>query len=478
MTTVKVATPPRLSAAARAVPAQSRGQIAPMLAITIAALFGLAGLILDGGRVQFEKRHMQLAADAAAMGGAHALVAGQTGNDITNAARDDAELNGFEHNSNDQDNNSDQTKIRVQVNNPPLSGPKIGDANYVEVIISKNYATTFMRVLGVEKAPVLARAVAGMENFGAACVLALSPSAYGALTLNGTPILDSGCGVQVNSSSPTALVANGGSTIDALPAGIGVYGQSAGNGCSGGCFSPTPVHGAPPMKDWLAHVPDPTVPGAVTTVYDVTDPNNPISVSTLGLDISNGTWDLHPGLYTGSTGNGNKVDGITISGGTVNLYPGIYFLDSGMQITGNTLFRTVGTNGQPGGPDEGVMFYNTTTGSASLGVSWNNIAIAGTVQANLKPMTTGIYKGILFFEDRNSPTLNPGHSIAGTADATYDGVLYFSKNNVTYTGTSSTGGWTGIIADTITINGTTTLSNNFLVDSDGETPFRTAMMVE
>ncbi|HUG80715.1 MAG TPA: pilus assembly protein TadG-related protein [Bryobacterales bacterium] len=479
MTKVKVATPPRLAGAVRSVPAQSQGQIAPMLAILIAVLFGFTGLILDGGRIQFAKRHMQVAADAAAMGGAHAMVAGKTGQDVITAARDDAGLNGFVHNSNDQDNNSEQTKIRVQVNNPPLSGPHTADANYVEVIISKNYATTFMRVIGVSKAPVLARAVAGMENYGEACVLALNPTAHGAITLSGTPILDSGCGVQVNSNDTQALVANGGAVLDARPAGIAVYGQSIANGCSGSCFFPAPASNVPPARDWLTHVPDPTVPGSVTTVYDVTDPNNPISVSALGLSISGGTWNLQPGLYTGSTGNGNKVNGIVISGGVINLYPGIYFLDSGMQISGNTIIRTVGTDGLPGGPDEGVMIYNTTTSTnPSLSVSWNTIGIAGTVQANLKPMTTGIYKGILFFEGRNAPALNPGHSIAGTADATYDGVLYFSRNNLIYAGTSSTGGWTGIIADTMTIVGTTVLSNNFLVDSADETPFRTAILVE
>ena len=479
MTTVNVAESTRLSMTVNSVAAQRRGQIAPMLVIIIAVLFGFAGIVLDGGRMQFEKRAMQLAADAAAMGGAHELVAGSTGQDIVNAARDDSELNGFTHNSNDQNNNSDQTKIKVEVNNPPLSGPRAGDNDFVEVIIRKNYLATFMRVLGIEKAPVRARAVAGMENYGEACVLALNPTTQGAMTLNGVPILDSGCGVQVNSDNPQALISNGGSVIDARPAGIAVYGQSIGHGCPGSCYFPAPVNNVPPANDWLAHVPDPTVPANPTTVYDVSDPANPIAVTASALNISNGTWNLFPGLYQGSTGAGNKVAGLVVSGGTINLYPGIYFLDSGMRIAGGAIFRTVGTDGNPGGPGEGVMFYTTTTHpNPALPIAWNTIDIAGTVQANLKPPTSGTYKGILFFEDRTAPPLNPGHFIAGTADATYDGLLYFSKNNINYTGTSSTGGWTGIIADTITISGTTTLSNNFLVDSDGETPFRTAMLVE
>ena len=459
-------------------PPHQTGQLAPMLAILVFALFGFAGLVLDGGRIQFAKRHMQLAADAAAMGGAHELMTGKTGSHIITAVRDDAELNKFVHHDNNE-GNANSLNTTVAVDNPPVSGPHTGDANFVEVVITKNYPTTFMRFIGVSEAPVKARAVAGMVNYGESCVLALNPTAHGALNISGVPILDAGCGVQVNSNSPTALSADGGSVIDARPAGIGVYGGSNGSGCSNGCFFPPPVHNVPPQKDWLAHVPEPTVPGSVTTVYDVTDPSNPITVSALDLNISTGTWNLHPGLYSSGSGGGTKRNGLVISGGTINLYPGIYFLDSGIRLTGNPIIRTVGTGGQPGGPGEGVMFYNTTTESnSSIGVNWNTIDIAGTVQATLNPMTSGTYKGILFFEGRNAPVLHPWHSIAGTANAAYNGVLYFSKNQLNYAGTSQTGGWTAIIADKINIVGTSTLSNNFMVDSDGETPFRTAMLVE
>ncbi len=159
-------------------------------------------------------------------------------------------------------------------------------------------------------------------------------------------------------------------------------------------------------------------------------------------------------------------------------YPGIYFLDSGMQISSSTRLRSVGTNGLPGGPGEGVMFYNMTTSDPTSTHSWNEIDVTASADLILNPMTTGPYKGILFFEGRNSPKLNPGHRIAGNLTATINGILYFSKGHLDYAGSTATGGWTGIIADTIHVTGNATLSNNFLVDSDGETPFRTALLVE
>ena len=475
MTPLKVASPNSAANAAASI-AGRRGQMAPMLAILVFALFAFTGVVLDGGRIQFEKRHMQLAADAAAMGGAHEIMRGNSGQIVVDAAREDAQLNKFVHHDNN-DGNANALRTTVAVNNPPQSGPRAGDAGFVEVIITRSYPTTFMRIIGIQQAPVRARAVAGMVNYGESCVLALNPTERGALTISGTADLTARCGVQVNSNDSQALVANGGGHIDARPVGIGVFGNYVDNGCSGSCFSPPPAANAPQSVDYLGHIAEPTVPGGVTTVYEVG--GDPGGEPALGLSITGGTWNLQPGLYSGSVGPGNKVNGIDISGGVINLYPGIYFLDSGMKLTGGTVIRTVGTNGLPGGPDEGVMFYQTTTSTQPhLINAWNEIDIAGTVQANLKPMTSGVYKGILFFEDRRAPKLNPGHSLLGTADSTYDGVLYFRNGHVIYGGTSSTGGWTGIIADTINIVGTTQLSNNFLIDADGETPFRTAMLVE
>ncbi len=475
MTTRHVAKFPELTIAAHSAPTQRQGQIAPMLVILIAVLIAFTGIVLDGGRIQFEKRHMQLAADAAAMGGAHELVLGSTGNAIRDAARDDSELNGFKHHDNNA-GNADSMNISVQVNNPPLGGAKVGNNNFVEVIITRNYPTTFMLVLGIEQASVRARAVAGMENYGEGCVLALNPTEGRALQVNGTATLDASCGVQVNSNDLTEAIRTvGGGVLDARPAGIASYG---GVDCAG-CI-PAATTGVPPARDWLAHVPDPTVPNTVTTVYDVTDPNNPIAMPAISMGSftdADAVWDFHPGLYTGSTG-GNKKNAWDISGGTFNLYPGIYFLDSGFKVTSQTVFRSVGTDGLPGSPGEGVMFYNTTTGDPTKTNSWNAIDFVGGGNTVLNPMTSGPYKGILFFEGRNSPKLNPGHRIHGNVGAELNGFLYFSKGHLDYAGTTATGGWTGIIADTIRVTGNATLSSNFIENSNNETLLRTAMLVE
>ena len=257
--------------------------------------------------------------------------------------------------------------------------------------------------------------------------------------------------------------------------GIGVYG-GAQDCSSGGCFIPPPPTNVPPAQDWLQHVPEPSVPNTLATIYEVG--GDPAGEPALGIHKHTGDWIFHPGLYTGSTGNGQKKIAIQMSGGSIDFYPGIYFLDSGMKISSSTRLRSVGTDGLPGGPGEGVMFYNTTTSDPTSTHSWNEIDIVASTELILNPMTTGTYKGILFFEGRNSPKLNPGHRIAGNLTARFSGVLYFSKGHLDYAGTTATGNWTAIIADTIRVTGNATLSSNFLLDSDQETVFRTAMLVE
>ena len=91
-----------------------------------AILCGLAGLAVDEGVFQNDRRMMQAAADSAAIAGDQEILAGNT-DSVTSAAVNDAQMNGFTKGSNN---------VIVTVNNPPLSGSYSGDSNAVEVIVS------------------------------------------------------------------------------------------------------------------------------------------------------------------------------------------------------------------------------------------------------------------------------------------------------------------------------------------------------
>jgi hypothetical protein len=274
-----------------------------MMAILFAVFLAFCGLVLDGGRIYFEKRRMQAAADAAAYGGALELRRGFRPNlyletEIVTAGRDDSKRNGFENGVN---------TIDVAVNHPPTTGPNAGSANHVEAIITQTVPTYLMRILTIDSATVRARGVAGLESNGDACVIALDPDDKGALRVAGNALLDAKCGVMANSSDPCAMEVNGTAEIHGTWIGV------AGGHCGGGLYDPPAQDGALPMIDPLASMTPPPY-ASVTPVFT-------------NVKVTNATATLVPGYYNG---------GITISGSSsvVTFTEGLYVLDSGLKITG------------------------------------------------------------------------------------------------------------------------------------------------
>jgi hypothetical protein len=394
-------------------------------ALLLPVLLAMTGLVLDGGAVYQTKRRLQTAADAGAMGGAHELWRGNT-TGAPDAARSDVGLNGY------TDANSS-----IMVNYPPASGPRGGDPGFVEVIVSQRVPTFLLRILNREFTTVRARAVAGLVRGAGGCVMALDPSQRGALTVQGTSVLTSGCGVMVNSSDEQAIVANGGGCIYAGEIGVAGGYRAAG---SLDCLSPTPTSGVPPALDPMAWIAAPSLPSSRTAT---------------NFSHSEGDVTLFPGVY---------YNGIEISGGTVIFQPGIYILDGGgFRASGNAVLR-----------GDGVLFYNTNTGGPGR---WGEIDIAGTVQSDLVAPDDGPYEGILFWNDCKSPDRNPGSRVTGTADSRFVGALYFPSTHLIYSGTSATAAWTILIADTITIEGNAVVENDF-DRSTVQPPTRLVTLVE
>ena len=374
-----------------------RGIALPMMAILFAVLLAFMGLVLDGGRIYFEKRRMQAAADAGAYGGAQEVKRKNLGM-VVDAGRYDTKINGFEHG---------QNTIDVQVNNPPSSGPHAGSNGYVEVIISQVVPTYFMRVLNINEATIRARAVAGLENNGDACVVALDPNARPGLRVAGTPQLIANCGIMVNSNDDWGLQANGGGEVHATWTGVsGGY-----NLAGGGTITPTAQEGAVGMLDPL---------------YGQFPPPDLAGMTTYNLGTINSSTTLNPGRYIG----GIKITG---SSTVVNFNPGLYVLDSGMDISGGSIYGT------------GVTFYNTGN---------KLISITGASQIELTAPDSGDYQGLLFWGDPASPDKNPGHIFRGTSSSSFTGAIYFPSQHVDWAGSNdSIGEWTMLVANTIDLTG-------------------------
>src|SRR5579862_1715096 len=180
-------------------------------ALMIFVVLGFTGLAVDTGYLQWQRRLMQSAADAAAMGALREMELGRTNafpaNDLTTAAQNDASLNGF---------TNGQNGVTVTLNNPPASGTFSGQNTAAEVIISKTYGTFFMRVLGTNNVALSARAVAQTTTSSGSiggCIFALSmANSQGALTVSGgSTVVTTSCSAVDESTHPTqAYVMSGG----------------------------------------------------------------------------------------------------------------------------------------------------------------------------------------------------------------------------------------------------------------------------
>ncbi len=221
--------------------ASQEGSVAVLIAVVMIAVIGFAALGTEVVFLLVKHRHMQSAADAAAFGGAIALGTGSP-SDLTVEAQAAASEAGFTNGLNG---------TVVAVNHPPLSGSHIGDAASVEVVIKQPQAVSLMQLFQFSSVDVRARAVAQVGGSGLYCVLALDPTAFGAIALyNNTAIINSTCGVGVNSSSSSALFMTNNALINgpvSVHGGWTLYNHASLNG------SPN-VQQAPVLADPYANV--------------------------------------------------------------------------------------------------------------------------------------------------------------------------------------------------------------------------------
>ena len=128
-------------------------------------LLGFVGLATDVGTLLNAKRKIQTAADSAAIAGAAELSYGNATYVIAQAKADAV--------NNGQTDGSNGTTVTV--NPPPVGGLHAGNANYVEVIVSQNQPTMFMKIFNLNTVAVSARAVAFLFAQSELRVIALGP---------------------------------------------------------------------------------------------------------------------------------------------------------------------------------------------------------------------------------------------------------------------------------------------------------------
>ncbi len=380
------------------------GQAILLFALAFAIMAGVLGLVLDGGRIYYERNRVQMAADAGAIAGVQELRRGYSNQSTGFATRviDDVELHGF---------NADNSTIAV--NNPPLTGPHTGDGLYVEVRVDYQVPTTFMRIFGQEYSTVSARSVGGLERAGDPCIIVLDETRADAFKHNGSPTLTADCGVMVNSNNSAYAARQTGSGCINVTW-FGVTGNASGN-----CISPTPKTGLTRILDPMKALAPPSKPSNAGNTYNWTNSD--------GEQFKVYT----PGFYN------NKIQ-ITNGTDRVLFLPGTYYLEKGLKVTGGTI------------TGHGVLFYNNdATGQHQIDISSNQRVV-------LTAPTSGAYRGMLFYVNRNAANASPGNKIGrGTLDSYFSGALYFPSQHLDWAGNPQ--GfihWTMIISNTLDISGT------------------------
>jgi hypothetical protein len=392
---------------------KQRGTILIMAAIMLPVLLAGLGLVIDNGQAYEMKRRLQSAADAVPPPRPTNCAAANT-TKFEQIVIDNVARNGFTASNTD-----------IKVYNPPKTGKRVGDKNYVEVVLRHEAPLYFMKPFYDSQLMVEARAIGGVRPTEV-CILVLNKTASSALLVAGNAYVDvSKCAVQVDSNSSTAARSNGGATL--LAARTDVVGKYSGN-----AFKPTPNTGQPNIDDPLAAVPAPTFKkctGKVTT-----------------LKIG-GSSTLSPGTFCG---------GIEITSGAVaTLNAGLYIMaGGGLTIRGGGTIK-----------GDGVTIFNTSSGSSSFAP----IDMAGGATAKLTAPTTGTYKGIIFFGDRTI-TSGKANQITSNSDSYYTGTLYFPSQTLTYIGSAMLDNQKMlIIADTVEFQGNVKVTA--LTANDGVSPY-------
>jgi hypothetical protein len=422
------------------------GQALIFTALALVVLMGFAGLAIDMGVMRHDKRLQQTAADAAAIAGASNLGFGG----VTAGAQDAASRVGYTDNGGGEVSNCTGAAVGticVQVNSKqttggPQNGPHANDPNYVEALVAVVHTTYFMKILGINKETITARAVAGTLGGGAGngCLYTLSPPSSGIEGISGSGTLNaSNCGIVDNGEFDEDVP-------DVSADTFAVSGSSNGESATCTTPGPCPTYNAPATSDPLGYLTPP-----------------PVQTPTFGMVTTAGTQTLQPGAYSSITIGNNS---------TVTLNPGIYYIDGagGVSFSGTATVR--GT---------GVMFYFTNGASINAVGSGNQVS-----NIQLSAPTTGSYAGILMYQDpadtNTGSGTTKGPTLGGDDNSLFKGALYFPEDQLTFYGNTTGAGFKAgiVVADSMVLKGSpiVTLQGSAGLPSGVPNPIKNATLVE
>lgn len=398
-----------------------RGNALVIAAAALPLVLGSAGLASDTIEWALWKRQLQRAADSGAMAGVYSIVALEGANTGVQAAvtRDLAV------------NSHVGITTTKSVTSSPSSGAFTADPYAVRVVLSVQKALSFSSLFLPTAPTITASATATVVPSGQYCVISLEDTAVTGINATGSTNLNLGCGMITNSTSMSAAVATGSSTVVASPvAAVGGIPAST-NWGTGTTLQPFTVAQEDPYNNPTKTVNPPTGqscsgPGARvnnnTTQNFGTNVNSVTCVTSLQLD---GTSTLRGTIY---------VDGGSVSVGT----------QANVTCDECTI---VLTNSNP-------------SPTATIG----NFRVSGSPEMHWTAPRSGPYEGILVYQDRRAidgTGTAYDNKLTGSSTSYFEGSFYFPKQDLEFLGnTGMSTSCLQLVSRRVTFIGNSSITNS------------------
>jgi Flp pilus assembly protein TadG len=385
-----------------------RGSVAVIATIVLPVMVGGMGLGAETGYWYLKQRKLQHAADVSVHAAAIRLRAGDAQPSIEDAALVVASRSGY----------SAVSGNTVDVGTPSASAT----GSKIAVTLTESHPRLFSSIFSHEPMILKARAVAQVSGGSQACVLALSGTASGAVTVSGsTSVSLANCSVASNSMAPNAFLMESGKAEIAADCVYTVGEAVTTTGLTlNKCTKPT--EHSPATLDPYAGVLEPERMHL-----------DQLPCRTLA-DIS------APGYSLDYLPDGQQAmrfcSGLSIKG-DITLQPGLYIIDGGdFSVTAGATFTGNGVT---------LMFARTATAK-----------LTGNGEIDLSAPTAGPYAGLLFFGSRTATGVE--HQVLGNSASRLQGTLYTPASTIEFSGNSTVAGaCTQIVADRVTFTGNSTI---------------------
>jgi Flp pilus assembly protein TadG len=372
-----------------------RGNVLILAGFAMPLIIGSAGLAVDTVQWALTKRQLQRAADSAALAGVYATVQG--------AAQTASQAVDYELNiSGNNPNSRNATGLPLTAANVSVSFPSNASWNNpVRVELTHSQIPAFSSMF-LPQVTISAGATAATIRTGVYCVVSLVNTNATGITATGNGDLNLGCGMITNSTSLTAAIATGSSSVHASPvAAVGAV--PASNNWNGAELLPFTVK----QDDPFANISPPTV--------------SPCKGNSNKLDVpNNGNVDR---TLIDAVGSVVCVSDISV-GGTLKLQSATYYIDGGNFDAGSN--ANISCNGCT------IILSNSDSSStATIG----RVTMNAQAKSNMTAPNSGTYRGLLFYQDRRAvSTNNNANHINGTSDSAFSGAMYFPSTHLNING--------------------------------------------